>query len=336
MIVGLAGLAFMLTQIRLTWLWQHPGRAAAAVVYSALVHLAVIICDAAVLVLCTARPLTPRTLASFTRAFLAGHGINLATPSGSLGEITKFTLLRERVAADEAAAGLLLHNLIAFEVNAAYVAIVAGLGTALLHAAPTLRASLVIAAVVFLGVGVAFPLLLRRGLAELFLRLLARVGFSAKRVARARTFVTSVADDMGRFLAARRRALAALALAVVSRLLGAVEVWLLLSVVGGLTSLYVALLMLGTLQVVSFVVPFVPLNAGTGEGSLYLLFLGLGRDPAVAITAELLRKAQRLLFVVTGVAILGVRALSRRSSETKPPLSQAGHAPGPAGPPKSE
>src|SRR5687767_14993629 len=133
MLVGLAGLGFMLTQIDLAKLWSQLSRAGLGVVLAALVHASVITVDAFALILCSSQRVTVRSALTFIRAGFAGHAINLATPFGNLGEITKFTLLADRLRKDEVAAALLMWNMLAFLANAVFIGVVGILAPLLLE-----------------------------------------------------------------------------------------------------------------------------------------------------------------------------------------------------------
>lgn len=309
MLVGLAGLGFMLTQVDLGKLWTQMSAAGLGVALAVAVHAAVICLDALVLVMCSAQPVTLRNVLAFARAAFAGHAINLATPFGNLGEITKFTLLADRVRPDEVAAALLVWNLLAFEANAVFLGVVGFLAPQAFEMTAPLRAGFYITAVLFVALGIGAPWLIRQSFAGWLLRLAGRLGLRASRVERARKFVAAMGDDVRRFTEDRRRAALAASLSMLSRLLGVLEVWCLVTALASHVPWTLPFLMLATSQVVTIMTSFVPFGMGTSEAGMYLLFRGLHLDPSIGIIVELMKKALRVIFIAFGVAILGIRAL---------------------------
>lgn len=244
----------------------------------------------------------------FVRAHVAGHAINTATPFGQLGEVTKYTLLVDRLPPERLLAALVIDNVMYVVTICAFVAVVPLLAIGPLGIEGAVRTALIAGAAAHAAIGLAVLWLLRRGVGAWPFRLARRLGLPAPRVERAEAWwrrferaarVGATLDpDMlaawGLMLAAR--AMSALEAAVILRFLG-VEDWLALG-----------FLATAAAHVVRWLTSFVPLDAGTAEGGAYLFFRAIGLPPQLGVVLELVKKVRRVIFLGVGVAILGSQA----------------------------
>jgi hypothetical protein len=316
LLIGLVGLVVVAMQVDVDRLVAGLDQLGIGLLLAVLVHFAVIFCDSVVLALCTSRPASPGFLWFVYRAGLAGHAIGLVTPA-AVGEVTKFTLLAERMPREQTAAAVLMANLLSFELTCAFIVVATLLSGLLLELPAPLPATLHLGAAVFFALGVAVPFLLRRGVPEWPYRLLGRF-LAAERVERARGFVDRTAAEMGRQLTRPRRLAAACLIGAVSRIGSVTEIAVILAFLDAGAPFIVPFLVLVIAQVVRWLIFFVPFQAGTQETSAFFLFRALGLPPGLGVVLELSKKGIRLGFVGIGVAILGWQNFRRlRASSSR-------------------
>jgi hypothetical protein len=84
---------------------------------------------------------------------------------------------------------------------------------------------------------------------------------------------------------------------------GALEVWVLLWIMGLPAHATAALLIQATLTVVSRLTAFVPANLGTHEAGTLMIFTVTGLSGEAALAFALLRRARQIVWVATGLAL---------------------------------
>ena len=310
LLVGLAGLAWMVSHVGFGTLRAELAGLGWALAGAAVIHALVLLADSIILVLCTAQPFSLRLLGRAFRAYLAGHAINLTTALAG-GEATKFTVLADDVPREELAAALLMQNLLSFLVHCLVVVSVGISAPFLLDLEGPLESGLHALAALFLVLAVVVPLILRRGPWAWPFKLLRRLRVSPARVDAARSFVDRMAAELGRRTHTRRVWLAAL-FGVLSRCGNAAEIALLLHALGVDFHPVVPFLSLVNTMLVHWITFFVPWQAGTNEAAAYLLFDAIGIRPAVGVIAELARKSIRIGFLALGVGVLALHLRRRR------------------------
>jgi lysylphosphatidylglycerol synthase-like protein len=310
LLVGGAGLVVLVLQLDRDRLWLALRGAGWGLLAATAIHAAVLALDALILALGTAQPARPGLWLACLRAQVAGHAINLSTQT-ALGEVTKYTLLAERVSRPELAAAILLQNVLWYEASCLHIAIVAGVAPSVMGLAGPLRPLLWATSGLFLLFALGLPLLLRTGPWRWPFALLRRLRVSAERVERAQGFVDAMAADVRVWARAPRRAALAAALSALSRSGASFENWVLILAIGGAVHPLVPFLMIVNGQIVAWLSPFVPFQAGTAEGGAYLLFRALRLDGGLGVLVELMKKVVRAGFVGAGVAILALRASAR-------------------------
>ena len=105
LLVGLGALAWMVYRLGPEILLDGILAIGFGFIFTCSAHLGALLLDSVTLRACAGRDDAPPYL-HFARASIAGHGINESTPFGKLGEITKYTLLREKLPAERAAGAL--------------------------------------------------------------------------------------------------------------------------------------------------------------------------------------------------------------------------------------
>jgi hypothetical protein len=259
----------------------------------------------------------------------AGTAVNQLTPTATLGgEIVKGMLLRPYVSAGEAATSVVAAKL-SFAI-AQTMLVLCGLAAVLsrLHGEPTLRAALVVATVATcVGVG-GFFLLQRRGGLSHPLALLARLGIAAESAARLHLRAAEIDQ---RLAALHREGPGAFAASVawhfVAQLVGTVQLFYVLHVLGVPVGLGTCLAIEAFALVIDSTLFFVPARIGVQEGSRVLVFTALGLSAATGLAVALIVRLNQL-----SVATLGLLAYAYFSSATAPAGSAAEGSPASAGP----
>jgi uncharacterized membrane protein YbhN (UPF0104 family) len=241
----------------------------------------------------------------FARASFAGHAINQATPLGSLGEVTKVTILSEKVPPARATATLIVLNIVMFVVNCGLIALGPVVAVLVLDPGPTVTLVLVLGAMVFFIAGAVALVFLRRGPGDVPFRVALRLGVGPERVGRWRARWHAVESDWLEASGDRRQMAVAWVSGVLSRTAAAVEAMIILHFLGAEQIVAVGLLSLAGYQLVNWLTAFVPMQAGTSEGGAYVLFAAVGLSPVLGVLLELVRRIRRLVFICAGVAVLG-------------------------------
>jgi uncharacterized membrane protein YbhN (UPF0104 family) len=273
-------------------------------------HLTGLCLDAVALKACAGKPGRKVAYLEYARISVAGHGVNEASPFGKVGEVVKYTLLDERLEAADSAGALVAQNIAAFVVNCALVALAAPVAFVFLGADGVVAILFGAVGVVFLGVGAVGLSILRRGVGSWPFKVLRKAGIGKLRVPRRRIArwqkswtkvekswkeATEVPGAMARIWIA----------GVLSRLANVGETALLLYFLGGDRVFAAAFLNLAGSVLTGWVFSFVPMGAGTAEGSAYIVFRAVGLSPELGVLVEICRKLRRVVFIFVGVSVLG-------------------------------
>lgn len=122
--------------------------------------------------------------------------------------------------------------------------------------------------------------------------------------------VRDVDDRLSHFYTNRRRRfLACLALGFLNWALGALEVYVVLSLLGYPVSLQEAWIIEGVTQLVRNGTFFIPASVGTQDGALLLLVGAVTGSPELGLTVALVRRARELVWFALG-ALVGWRYIS--------------------------
>jgi glycosyltransferase 2 family protein len=240
-------------------------------------------------------------------ARLAGEAFNLTTPTAALGgEAVKTWLLRGRVPTDEAVSSVIVaKTTITLGQGLLLLLGVVLAWTSLAADAAILRAMewLVALEVVALG---AFVVVQTRGLAARGGRLLARLGMS-----RFEGHATLGRIDEGLATFYRKRPLRltlSLVCHFVAWLLGAVEAWLILWLLGMPVSLVTATVIEAFGMGIRFATFLVPASVGVLEGGYAATFAALGLGSTAGVSFSLVRRIREAVWIAVG---LGAFALMR-------------------------
>ncbi len=315
--VGLIGLGFFAASVGPERLFGELDRLGWTVALVAAVNGVTLLVDSAVLSVCLGAPLRLASYARILRAQVAGHAINTVTPTGNLGEVTKYTILTQTWSKQEVGAALLSANLVGLGANVVLLVLAPLAAPLMLGLTGPVARVFYVAAAVSAALGGVLAVVVVRGPGTWPFHVVRRLGVSEAKVERARTAWREVADTARARLTGRRRA-AAVVLALVSRGLSVAEIAVILALVGVDAHPLVPFLFVANGQIISWVTSFVPMQAGTGEGGGYALFRSLGLDPTQGVVVELVRKCRIVVWLIIGLALLGTATLSGRKRRSAP------------------
>ncbi len=304
-LIGLIALVALLGHVGLAPLEVGFRRLGWGFLLSCSAHLSALLLDAVTYQKCAGDRGSEVPYRVFARAGLAAHAINTATPTGTLGELSRYAMVRDHLSATEALSAVALLNLVMSVANFVFLAAALALAAVLLPLPYWLATALVIAAAVFFLLAVAVVALIRRGVGEWPFRVLRRCRVPEERVARIRGFWQEVEGTWRRAAGDRRRMTWVFATASLSRLATAAETVIILIYLDVDHLAGVALLATASSILVTWLTGVIPYQAGSAEGSSYLLFQAIGAAPAVGVMLELVRKARRIVFVALGIAVMG-------------------------------
>jgi uncharacterized protein (TIRG00374 family) len=303
--VGLVSLAGMIWFVGVDDIGDGLRRVGWGFVISCSAHLGSILLDAVTYKACAGEAGARVPYRVFARACLAAHAINTSTPTGAVGEYPRYRLIRDHVPPDTALAAVILLNMIMYVTNFGFLALAPLASLLLIDIAPSFRTVLLVCSGVALAATLAVLALVRFGLGQVPVKILRLVRVRRDRVERFQARWKSMEGHRRRALDTRARRYTAWTSGVLSRIASAIEVSVILYLLGADRVVAVALLAQSTSQIVTWVLPFVPYAAGTAEGGSYLVLRAIGVDPQLGVTMELVRKARRVVFVVLGISLLG-------------------------------
>lgn len=271
-------------------------------------HLVALALDAETLRACAGKDYKLLPYWHVLHASLAGHAINEATPLSKLGEVTKFTLLSERVSSSRAAAALIVQNIVMFVTSCMFLVVAAVMTVIMLDPNQAMTTLLLIVAGVFILIGAATLIFMYRGPGELPFRLARRLGFKKKRVERWRETWKKVEANWNEVARDRRNMYIAWITQLLSRIVDVSETVVILAFLGSDNIVALAVLTRASTQIVTWLTSFIPMQAGTAEGSAYLLYKSIGSSANLGVMVEFIRRIRRLVFIGLGVALLGWHA----------------------------
>ena len=307
--VGLSALAWMVYRLGPETLLDGIFAIGWGFALTCTAHLGALLLDSVTLRACAGAKDPPPYL-HFARTSISGHGINESTPFGKLGEITKYTLLREKLPRDRAAGALVAQNICMFVVNCGLIALGAPIAYFVFGASGPLAVMFWVASGVFLVAGSIGLLILNRGLGGWPFVLVRNAGLGRFRPSKARVdkWKTGWRKVEKAWQAAgkdpRAREVAWLS-AIGSRMCNVLETALILYFLGGERIIAAAVLSLGSSQMVGWLFSFVPMGAGTAEGGAYVVFRMAGLPPEIGVLVEIGRKLRRVVFITLGITVLG-------------------------------
>ncbi len=248
---------------------------------------------------------TPVPFIPLLRAYLSAEAVNNLSPFMALGgEPLKLTLLRRRVATDNALASIIGDNVVHALSAPFFMAAGLALGVQAFRIDNALLAALLAATVLIALMAGGLWMAGGRGVAGAIARgITRRLGRADHRWAEG---ADRVDQRLRGFLTGRtRRFWGALGLHFSGRVLGAVEAWLIMAALGVPFSFPAAMFVIAVAHAgVNLVFSFIPSQIGVQETAACLIFSAIGLDPASALALMLIRRARGFLWIGVGLALL--------------------------------
>ena len=248
----------------------------------------------------------PPAFAQLLAARIAGDAVNYVTPTATLGgEFTRARLLEGRASSLDLATSIAVAKLSQVVAQVAFVCIGLVLVLAVVPLASSVRLGLVTGAVVLSALVCVFVVAQRRGMFGPLVAIATRLDRGGRLVDVAAR-IRRLDDEIARVHLERRGPfLVSCAWFFVGWALGALEMGLMLWLLGMPVTLTGAL----SIEVLSVAIDatlfFVPGKLGTQEGGKVLIFTALGLDPTKGLSVGVLRRIRELSWSLLGLLILG-------------------------------
>ena len=241
-------------------------------------------------------------------AFWFGHVINFLTPASTLGEVSRFSILKGKVEDHELVASLISYNFFTF-VSAQLFAILGPILALMFLALPTgiLWSVLGLAVIMLIPTAVLF-VVLRMGAISRLAMLVGKIPFIKKYRQTLSDKSVRIDQAIRDFTTRPKEFRNAVLWMFVARLIDIMEVWMLLTVLMPAVKRPFFLLILAfvtqtTTQLINWIVSIVPGRIGITEGGLTLLFKLLKLDPIAGFSMEVIRRLRMLLTVAVGLVL---------------------------------
>jgi uncharacterized protein (TIRG00374 family) len=239
---------------------------------------------------------------------------NLILPSASLGgDAMRAFMLKEDVPLRDGIPSVLFDKTIEFIGSLIFLISGLFLGLISLHLPRTLTISVAISLAV-MAVGTALIVIVQKRGLTLTLMNLGRLFHRAKGWALKHEGQFAAMDESFRLLYSRSntRAVLPIALQVLARLIGAVEVMVILAVLKAPVSFIQALFISTVVTAGNFVFFILPGQWGVMEGVHVIVVQSLGYPAAIGLSLSVIRRIRKLLFA--GLGLLLFASLKKRSS----------------------
>jgi len=249
-------------------------------------------------------------------ASLAGSAVNAFTPLGEGGELVKANLLADVAPGQRVVSSVLMWNLV-YRITK-HVMIFAGPILLFIFESDRfgvgMLAIFLAACVVATIPTVIYFLALRTGGALWTVRLLRRIPFVRNHVSEDLVGKARETDHLVWEFATVRRdtTVRMLALGLVARLLGILEVYTVLQLLGAGFNFVETIFLVSGVQVVRIVISISPVQIGIAEAGETGLFALLGLPIDIGFAQAFVRLMRQLLFNALGLAYLGVCGIRKR------------------------
>ena len=306
----MGALAWMVYRLGPGTLWNGVVAVGWGFILTCSAHLGGLLLDSVTLRACAGKVGRKVPYLHFARSSVAGHGVNEATPFGKVGEIVKYSLLEERLPPATAGGALVAQNLASFCVNCALIGLVAPIAMLAFGVGGGVAVAFWAISLVFWIAGAIGVLIMLRGVGAWPFVVMRRVGIgrfrlSKKRVDRWQKGWRKVEKSWRRASDGRGARLIIFASMALGRLCNVVEAGLILYFLGGEHIVAGAFLSLASYQLSGWVLGFVPMAAGSAEGSAFVIFSAVGLSPQLGVMVEIGRKIRKIVFICLGISVLG-------------------------------
>ena len=243
-------------------------------------------------------------------AQISGQAVNSVTPTGTLGEIVKSTMLMEHAPRYRAVSSIVAYNIVNIFATAFVVLFALAVSIVAIELPNAIELMLQATFVVLLVVTIGAVVVVQRGLVASFataargLRIISR---------ERREKVAGLLDDFDRQLRVfgpRRQASykAGFAFVFVAKALGWFDMWITMYALGSPGGFaFVSIASAGGV-IVGSVAAIVPMGVGANEGGLAGMFKLLGESAGLGLAVSLVRRLRTIAIAVVGILVmLGVQ-----------------------------
>ncbi len=256
-------------------------------------------------------------LRSALLAQLAGRSVNAVTPTGSLGEPVKISVLAEDVSSSRAVSTILLYNIVGFIVELMQVAIASPFLAFLLPMPHGLRWAFLAVGAVCGVLAIGIYTLVASGMLASVARLGVRLHLlSPARFASWEAQLASIDDKLRLVSGARKRdRMLGIGAVVLSRALSLLESLVLLHAIGQTMSIgFVAAYTVGGFAIY-MLSSLVPMGLGVAEGGYYSLFAALHYNKAFGVMLVLARRCVLIAYAAIGLVLVTTTETVRRAKQ---------------------
>ena len=248
---------------------------------------------------------------------LSGEAVGNVTPAAYVGgEVAKAYMLRSKVTVTRGLPSLVVNKTI--EVISGLVFALMGAVVVVMEFSLPQEVQIGLGVVLFLGtLGIGLAVLTQRqNTFGWFLNVLGRFRFSF--LERHREKFEEIDRNIAAFYRHNRSGfLVSLVLHVWSWVLGVVEVYVILSLLGYPVSFVAAFLLTSLSLVINSAFFFIPSGVGVFEGGHVFLFHLLGLDPGLGLGVGIIRRIRKVFWILMGFLVLLPGALRKRAGEEK-------------------
>jgi uncharacterized membrane protein YbhN (UPF0104 family) len=256
-------------------------------------------------------------LRSALLAQLAGRSVNAVTPTGSLGEPVKISVLTDSVSNSRAVSTILLYNVVGFTVELLQVAIAVPFMALLLPMPAGLRGAFLAVGAVSGVLAIGIYVLVQRGMLASVARLGVKLRLlSPARFARWEAQLASVDDKLRLVSGARKRdRVVGISAVIVSRACSLLESLVLLHAIGQSMSVaFIAAYTVGGFAIY-MLSSLVPMGLGIAEGGYYSLFAALHYNKAFGVMLVLARRCVLFAYAAIGLVLVTTTETVARARE---------------------
>ncbi len=247
------------------------------------------------------------TYLKLAAAFWYGHTINFLTPAATLGEVSRFSMLKDKVDSSELVASLISFNFFTAVSQQIFNLLGPFLALAVLNLPGNIMWLVAGLSIVMLIPSMVIFIFIKKGailkLAHLVCKIPLLKGYADPLSEKAIQVDSAIHNFMKRPADVKK----ALFWTLLARLAGPLEVWMLMLIFLPEHS-YVELFILSlavqtTGQLISWIMAIVPGQIGVAEGGFALLFNLLHFDPLAGFSIQLIRRLRMIPTVFVGLTI---------------------------------
>ena len=246
--------------------------------------------------------------------YLASDFVNTMLPAANVGgELAKSYLLRPHTPVSDSAPSVVANKTVEFLSGIVFAS--AGVVAALLSMPirGEMRTALTAAVILVSAASVLAYLAQRKRPMSRLLNLLIRLRIRSQFLESKRDAVERMDSNLSAFYGTHRgRFLGCFALHLLAWVLGAIEIFLIVRLMGVDVAFTTAFIIAALGFVIRTAFFFVPANLGIFEASNTYLFILLGLAPALGLSVALIQRLRRLLWVGAGMAVVSFSNTGKR------------------------